>query len=424
VSGERPRGADVVVAGGGILGACTALHLAQSGASVVLLEREAELGSQTTRAGAGFVGYWAGELEAELAEYGIEFYEQLQADSGVDLGVRHVGLLFPALSDAGVQMLREEEERERAFADVELVDADEACRLSPLLAREAVFGGLYQPDGRQVPTQRVLAALADRLEGAGVDVRTGVAALRTETRAGRVHAVETTDGTVFAGAFVNAAGASTRALAARDGIDVAAVPLLESRVVTEPLAQVHDGLPMLLFFERDLFYARTEGGGLLLGAIERELGPRSRVALADPPRSADLPEHAAENHERLARALGDVIPALRDARVRERASGLPTWTPDGRHILGRAPAREGYVVLAGCNECGVTHGPGLARLAAELIVRGETDADITPYRVERFPPLAEGELQRQAEAQYLARHPQEPGRAPTPFGITTPRSSR
>jgi hypothetical protein len=81
------------------------------------------------------------------------------------------------------------------------------------------------------------------------------------------------------------------------------------------------------------------------------------------------------------------------------------------------------VVLAGCNECGVTHGPGLARLAAELIVRGETGADLTPYRVDRFPKLPEGELQRQAEAQYLARHPQEAGKAPTPFGITTPRSS-
>jgi sarcosine oxidase subunit beta len=421
--------ADAVVAGGGILGACTALHLAESGASsVVLLEREPALGTQTTRAGAGFVGYWAGELEGELARYGIEFYERLQAEDGGDLGVRHVGLLFPALSEPGVEMLREEAERERAFATVELVDADEACRLSPLLAREAVYGGLYQPDGRQVPTRRVLAALARRLKDTGVEVRTGVEALRAQTSGGRVVGVKTTAGTISTAVFVNAAGAAARALAWRDGIDVAAVPLLESRVLTEPLPEVHEGLPMLLFFERDLFYARTEGGGLLYGAIERELGRSSRVSLADPPRSRVLPEHAAESHERLARSLADVIPALAHARVRERVSGLPTWTPDGRHILGAAPGLEGYVVLAGCNESGVTHGPGLARLAAELILTGDTDADLSPYRVDRFPDLAREryctELQRQAEAQYLARHPPEPGKAPAPFGITTLRSIR
>jgi sarcosine oxidase, subunit beta len=415
---------DVVIAGGGIMGASAALHLAEAGARVVLLERELDLGTQTTRAGAGFVGYWAGELEAELARYGIEFYERLQEESGEDLGVRHVGLLFPAVSEPGVAMLRQEEERERAFARVELLDADETCQIAPLLARDRIYGGLYQPDGRQVPTRRVIAALARRLEQEGVEVRTGVQAARVQAEDGRVVGVQTSAGAIPADAFLNAAGAGARALAAADGIDVAAVPLLESRVLTEPLAEVRDGMPMLLFFERDLFYARTEDGGLLIGAIEQRIEARSRVSPAAPPRSADLPEHAAENHERLAAELADVIPALRGARVRERASGLPTWTPDGRHILGPAPGLDSYVVLAGCNESGVTHGPGLSRLAAELILRGHTNADISPYRVDRFGGLEDDQLQSRAEAQYLARHPPEPGQAPAPFGITSPQSTR
>ncbi len=419
------HGADVIIAGGGILGASLALHLAERGVpKVVLMEREPRLGSQTTHAGAGFVGYWAGELEAELARYGIEFYERLQDESGHDLGVRHVGLLFPALSEAGVEMLRQEEERERAFADVELVDADDACRLSPLLARSKIHGGLYQPEGRQVPTRHVMAALTIRLQEVGVDVRVGVEALGVETAQDRVTAVNTTSGSIPTATFVNAAGAGTRALARRNGIAVAAVPLLESRVVTEPLPEVTDGLPMLLFFERDLFYVRTEDGGLLLGAIAKALGPDERVALHHPPRARDLPQHEAESHERLARELADVIPALKHARTKERASGLPTWTPDGRHILGPAPGTEGYFVLSGCNESGVTHGPGLARLAAELITTGRTNADLTPYRVDRFEGLTEADVQSQAEAQYLARHPPEAGQAPTPFGITIPQSNR
>jgi hypothetical protein len=111
-------------------------------------------------------------------------------------------------------------------------------------------------------------------------------------------------------------------------------------------------------------------------------------------------------------------------RIRERSSGLPTWTPDGRHILGAAPGNEGYFVLSGCNESGVTHGPGLARLAAELVVRGRTETDLSAYGVDRFTGLDEDAIQREAEGQYLARHPPEAGEAPEPFGITIPQSSR
>jgi glycine/D-amino acid oxidase-like deaminating enzyme len=411
-----------VVIGGGILGATAALHLAEAGAGdVVLLEREPALGTQTTAAGAGFVGYWAGELEAELAEYGMRFYTGLADRAGTDAGVRRVGLLFPALSEPGVEMLRQEYERELEFApDVAMIDTAEAVRMAPILDAEAIFGALHQPDGHRVDTVRVMAVLAGEIARAGVDVRTGVAAEEALVTGGRVTGVRTSAGDLPADAVVNAAGASARAVGARNGVDIAAVPLLESRFTTEPVPGVGPDLPMMLFFERDLLYLREQAGGLLVGAIEHAIGPRSRVDLAAPPRTADLSDHAAIEHEQLARELADVIPALATAPVRERASGLPTWTPDGRHILGFAPEIEGYVVLAGCNECCVTHGPGLARIAAELVTTGRTDTDISAYRVDRFADPGDDAIQAAAESQYLMRHPPEAGVAATPFGIELP----
>jgi len=408
-----------VVIGGGILGATAALHLADAGAGeVVLLEREPALGTQTTAAGAGFVGYWAGELEAELAEYGMRFYADLRDRSGGDIGVRRVGLLFPALSEPGVEMLRQEYERELGFAPgVEMIDAAQTVRIAPILAAGAVHGALLQPDAHQVDTVRVMGALDGELRAAGVDVRTGVAAEGAIVESGRVAGVRTSEGPIGAAAVVNAAGAAARALGARDGVDIAAVPLLESRFTTAPIAGVTDDLPMMLFFERDLLYLREEAGGLLVGAIERAIGDRSRVDLDAPPRTSELSDHAAREHEELARGLADVIPALADAPVRERASGLPTWTPDGRHILGFAPGIDGYLVLAGCNESCVTHGPGLARIAAELVTTGACAADISAYRVDRFEGLDTATVQVGAEGQYLMRHPPAEGVAATPFGI-------
>ena len=317
-------------------------------------------------------------------------------------------------------MLRQEYERELTFApEIALLDADEACALAPILARPAIHGGLFQPAAHQVDTRRVMLALAQRLTAAGVDVRCGTAAEGVRADDGRVTAVRTAQGDIPTGVAVNAAGAGAESLARTNGLRLGAVPLLESRFVTAPLAGVVDALPMLLFFERDLIYARPQGGGLLIGAIEREIGAHDRVALdAPPPRAADLPLAAMDDHERLARSCADLIPVLADFEIVDRASGLPAWTPDGRHILGEAPGIGGYFVAAGDNESCVTHGPGLARLLAELIVTGATEADISPYRVGRFGDLSDDELQRAAEEQYLARHPPADGSAPTPFGIT------
>ena len=208
--------ADVAVVGGGILGATAALHLARAGADVILLERQAALGTQTTAAGAGFVGYWAGELEAELAEYGMRFYADLQERSGGDLGVRRVGLLFPALSEPGVEMLRQEYERELHFApDVIMLDEAEALLVAPILAPGSVHGALFQPDAYQVDTGRVMRALDGELRAAGVDVRTSTAAAGAVVESGRVTGVRTSAGTVAASAVVNAAGAAARAPWAR-----------------------------------------------------------------------------------------------------------------------------------------------------------------------------------------------------------------
>ena len=292
--------------------------------------------------------------------------------------------------------------------------------MAPILSPDAVFGALLQPDGHRVDTVRVMAVLAGELERAGVDVRTGVAVRKAIVRSGGVAGVRTSAGDIVTGAVVNAAGAAARAIGARNGVDIAAVPLLESRFTTEPLPGVGPDLPMMLFFERDLLYLREQAGGLLVGAIEHTIGPRSRVDLADPPRTADLSDHAALEHEQLARDLADVIPVLAAAPVRERASGLPTWTPDGRHILGIAPGIEGYVVLPGCNECCVTHGPGLARIAAKLVTAGRSDKDISAYRVDRFGDAGADAIQAAAESQYLMRHPPEEGVAATPFGIELP----
>ena len=80
------------------------------------------------------------------------------------------------------------------------------------------------------------------------------------------------------------------------------------------------------------------------------------------------------------------MPLLGAIRVKDRQIGLPAYTPDGRHLLGAVAAVQGFYVVGGDNEAGISHGPGLGKLLAELVVAGRTSQDISAYRLDRFSP--------------------------------------
>jgi glycine/D-amino acid oxidase-like deaminating enzyme len=96
----------------------------------------------------------------------------------------------------------------------------------------------------------------------------------------------------------------------------------------------------------------------------------------------------AQAAEQIAANFADAWPLLRTMRVKERRSGLPAYTADGRHFLGQAGEAAGFYVVGGDNEAGITHGPGLGKLLAELVVNGQASKDISVYRLDRFAQSA------------------------------------
>ena len=96
--------------------------------------------------------------------------------------------------------------------------------------------------------------------------------------------------------------------------------------------------------------------------------------------------------------LKDLFPGLATAGLREWAQGMPCYTPDNRLYVGRLGSAPNVVVIGGDNETGVTHGPGMGRLAAELVLDREPFVDILSFRLDRF---AEGEYADE-EAVYAA----------------------
>ncbi len=389
---SRPDVADVVVIGGGIIGCSAAYHLARVGAGrVVLLERAAGLGLQTSGSGAGFVSLWASEverpwgaLELELERHDLVFYRELGATH--DIGLKEVGMARVALGPEEARRQHEQYEGGRARlapGELEMLSPREVAEVTRGAVEPArVSSALYWPAALRINTSLTVAALGRELEALGVEVRTGSAVTGIGTDGGRVTGVETARGRISTPVVVVAAGAWLGELAAMAGAALSFSPLIAVRFTTELVPGLPSDLPMLIFADYYDMWVREEGGGLLAGTYYDEaVQARRRPPKPLPSDIAELPTDLGSYAHGLALGLAPALPAFAGARLK---TVRGAYTADGRHLLGPVDEVSGLYVVGGDNEAGISHGPGLGKLAAELVVAGKASQDISVFAPGRF----------------------------------------
>src|SRR5688500_7738163 len=164
---ELPRHAQVVVVGGGIVGASAAYHLAKLGLTdVVLLEQNA-IGGGTTWHAAGMVTRLrTSAAMAAIHDYSAQLYSSLEAETGIATGWKEVGSLLLARSgDRLIQNRRSAAMAGLFGIESHEISLDEVRRIWPMIRTDDLVGALLIPgDGRTEPasTARALAAGAKR----------------------------------------------------------------------------------------------------------------------------------------------------------------------------------------------------------------------------------------------------------------------
>lgn len=408
---EAVETADAVVIGGGILGCSAARHLRQAGvARVVLVEQGPDLAMETTAAGAGFVGLWGAEfghwggLGLALERYAHQFYAELHATH--DIGLKAVGMLRLAVAPQGAPFLAAQYEHARALVgadEVRLLTSDEVAALLPGLDATKIPAALHWPTVPRIDAPRATRALGHELEAAGVVIRARTQVTAITVAHGRVEGVETSTGRIVAPVVVCAAGAWTQRVGRMVGATLPLTPLLTWRFVTEPLPAVPHDLPMLFLStyadaQAPHMYAREHNGGLLIGVYPEPFGaPLSHLRDVYPgatPHALTVPPPLIQYADDALRAFAAAWPLLGHIRVTKPNIGLPTYTPDGRHLLGALDGVQGFYVVGGDNEAGISHGPGLGKLLAELVTTGSASMDIMPYRLDRFNGQDHGRQER------------------------------
>ncbi len=394
-----PARARAVVVGGGIIGASVALHLARLGwTDTVLLERS-RVGSGTSWHAAGLMTRTRGShVQTELASYSRDFYRDLAALSGVDVGYYPNGSLTLARTAERLTELRYALTLARHHGlPARELSLDEIAGVSPLLSLDGLAGGVLFEEDATVNPGWAAWATAKAAAGLGVRVLEGVrvTGLRLQpTPAGpaRVTAVETEHGDVECEVVVLAAGLWTRELALLAGARVPLHPAEHYWAQTDPVDGAGRDLPII----RDLdgsVYVRHYRGGLLVGAFEPDGRPRPAASIPDDFSFGEF-EPDLQHFGRPLAAATERVPVLAEARFAHYLCAPESFTPDGNFVLGETGEVSGLFVAAGMNSQGIILGPGVGLALARWIDEGAPSIDAAEVDIRRFSPT-------QANAAYL-----------------------
>ncbi|MSO49978.1 MAG: FAD-binding oxidoreductase [Acidobacteria bacterium] len=373
------RTADVVIVGGGCMGASVAFHLARRGVTnVVLVEREQLLGTGSTGRNAGGVRHqFSHEANIRLSIESIGVLERFKEEVGADIDFHQDGYLFLLSTPASVDVFTTNVELQRRLGiAVDWLDASAAAALAPGLVTEHVIGATFcQRDGIADPNG-VTMGFARGAQAAGVSILRGTEVTGVRVVGGRVAGVETSGGIIDAPVVVNAAGPYARAIGRMAGLDVPVEPYRRHIFIAQPPASggrwhVPDSRIMVIDFE-STFYFHREGAGVLFGMGDPHETP-----------SFDLTVQW-DFLEQVSPVAARRLPALADAPIAHAWAGLYEVTPDANPIIGAARDLPGFFLINGFSGHGFQHSPAAGRILADLIVERDPGMDLTPFALERF----------------------------------------
>lgn len=386
--------ADVIIVGAGLAGCSVAWHLAGRGLGrVLLLEQGAQPGTEASAQNAGMVRRLGEDpYERALAIRTAAFLADLP-DDWSDLAVsRAVGAVLglahdPAHLHDAVAHLRARQIRVEAIRG-----EGELARLAPALAGAPLQAAWHVPDERVADAHALLTGFVRGARARGATLRCGVQVRRLLTAGDRLVGVETDQGPIGAARVVLAAGAWSGWLARAVGLHRPLIPLRRSLLYTAPHALSTPDHPWCWVDDVGV-YARPEGAGWLVsGCDEAADAPPaeggSRGGLEAFPQALAM--------DKLAR----FFPRLAGARPLGGWSGLRTFAPDRRPVLGADPALEGLWWAAGLGGYGVTCAQAVGEVVAAWICGEAVDwidaAGVSPGRPfpRRWPIRTTGDLER------------------------------
>jgi len=385
-----PAQARAVIIGGGISGCSVAYHLAKAGwTDVVLLERR-QLTCGTTWHAAGLIGQLRGSANmTRLAKYSADLYVKLEAETGVATGMRQVGSISVALTQARHEELLRQATVARIFdVDVHEISPAEVKAKYPHLNVSDVVGAVALPLDGQCDPANIAMALAKGARMRGAQVLEGVRVTGVTEAGRRVtgvdYVVDGQPGHITADVVINCGGMWGRDLANQNGVTLPLHACEHFYLVTEPIEGLGH-LPVLRVPDECAYY-KQDAGKMMLGAFEPKAKPWGMGGIREDFCFDTLPEDF-DHFQPILEAAMNRMPLFQTAGIHTFFNGPESFTPDDRYYLGEAPELGGYWIAAGYNSIGIVSSGGAGMALAHWITEGEAPFDLWEVDIRRAQPF-------------------------------------
>lgn len=387
--------AQVVVIGGGVVGASVLYHLTKAGwTDVMLLERRELTAGSTWHAAGGMHTLNGDPNVSKLQQYTIQLYEEIERVSGQNCSIHLPGGLMLADTEVRMDWLRMAQARGRYLGmDLELITPNEAAQVFPLMDPQYFVGALYDPVEGHVDPSGVTRAYVKCAQMLGAEVRlhTRVTGLSQRPDGTWDVHIENND-PIHAEHVVNAGGLWAREVGRMVGIELPVLAMEHMYLLTEDMPEVaanmartgHE-MPMTHDFAGEI-YLRQEGGSMLMGTYEQLCVPWSPKEtpwefgsqLLKPDLDRITPElEVAFKH----------YPAMGTIGIRRVVNGPFTFAPDGNPLVGPVRGKRNFWVACGVM-AGLSQGGGVGLALARWMTEGDPGLDIWAMDVARYGDYA------------------------------------
>jgi sarcosine oxidase, subunit beta len=368
-----PSDAEVVIIGGGVMGASAAFHLAEAGVTdIVLLEAGQLAAGSTALSAGGFRLQFSDEINIALAQRSIAAFEDFARRPGGEIDMHQVGYLFLLDNPGDVEVFERNVALQNSMGvPSRMVSPVEAAQLSPLADMTGILAASFCPSDGHCSPEGVVHGYAAAAREMGARVVQFCPVTGIERVANLITAVHTDRGSIATSTVICAAGPWSASVAAMAGVELPVEPVSRPIWYTEAMTSRPSSIPLTIDFSSG-FYFHAEGEGLLFGMADPD-----QPAGFDAPTRPDWLEQVGEVVARRA-------PALLEVGIAGGWDGFYETTPDDNALIGESADVSRFIYATGFSGHGFQLGPAVGEVLRDLVLRQPPCIDVSGFAVERF----------------------------------------
>lgn len=351
---------DVIIIGAGSLGTPAAYYLAKSGRKVLVLESVPSVGQGSNkRAIGGIRATHSDPAKIHLCLRSIEIFSTFKETFGDEIEWDPCGYTFVAYTPREEKILKDLLEIQKTYGLTNnWYDQDDLLKIVPDLNPDGLIGGTFSPgDGSASPLLSNHAYYTHACEEGAVfrfcEPVTGFKVIND-----RIVSVTTCCDEYYADVFVNTAGANAAEIGRMAGIVLPVHPDSHEAAITEPVARFLG--PMIVDIRPTPGSSNYYFYQHLTGQIIFCITPSPNIWGTDVNETSSFLPMVASR-------MINIMPRLKNIRVRRTWRGLYPMTPDGFPIFGWSPQVSNLMLGVGLCGQGFMLGPAMGELLTRVV---------------------------------------------------------